>query len=105
VLYELDCLNGSFFVEFGATDGLTINNTTALEKHHEWHGILAEPNPIWHEKLGQNRAAAIEVAVSIAARALEILAYRSSAPFRSLAGLNEAEGNVSHSAAVANAWF
>lgn len=43
-----------FFVEFGATDGITGSNTYALEKLG-WKGILAEPNPAWHYELANNR--------------------------------------------------
>jgi FkbM family methyltransferase len=46
-----------FFVEFGATDGKTSSNTYLLEKTYNWDGILAEPNPIWHEELYKNRTA------------------------------------------------
>jgi FkbM family methyltransferase len=47
---------GSFFVEFGATDGKTSSNTYMLEKNYKWNGILAEPNPVWHEALRKNRS-------------------------------------------------
>ena len=48
---------GSFyFVEFGATDGKTSSNTYMLEKNLGWKGILAEPNPVWHEELRKNRS-------------------------------------------------
>ena len=48
-----------FFVEFGATDGKTSSNTYLLEKVYGWDGILAEPNPIWHEELSKNRTSHI----------------------------------------------
>jgi FkbM family methyltransferase len=47
--------HGGVYVEFGATDGKTSSNTYLL---HElgWGGALAEPNPVWHDKLRTNRA-------------------------------------------------
>lgn len=49
-----------FFVEFGATNGLQINNTWLLEKKYGWKGILAEPARIWHNDLSKNRSCTIE---------------------------------------------
>jgi len=46
---------GGFFVEFGATDGVIGSNTYFLEKNCGWKGIIAEPNPVWHKELFQNR--------------------------------------------------
>jgi FkbM family methyltransferase len=58
--YELDERRDGFFVEFGATNGLVNSNTWLLEKEYSWRGILAEPNPIWHSALRQNRNSAID---------------------------------------------
>lgn len=48
-----------FFVEFGATNGIDGSNTYLLEKRCGWKGILAEPNPVWHKELFENRKATI----------------------------------------------
>jgi FkbM family methyltransferase len=60
VCFELDEKRGGFFVEFGATNGLTNSNTWLLETALGWNGILAEPNPFWHSALAANRHVAIE---------------------------------------------
>jgi FkbM family methyltransferase len=43
-----------FFVDIGAHDGVTINNTKFLEDLG-WNGVCIEPNPIVFEKLIENR--------------------------------------------------
>lgn len=60
VCYKLGELRDGFFVEFGATNGVTNSNTWLLEKKFNWSGILAEPNPLWHAELSKSRTAAID---------------------------------------------
>ena len=60
VSYELGDQPSGFFVEFGATNGLTNSNSWLLEKTYGWTGILAEPNPVWHHDLDRNRNCAID---------------------------------------------
>ena len=50
----------NFFVEFGATNGITHSNTYMLEKELNWNGILVEPAKIWHEELISNRTCIID---------------------------------------------
>ena len=54
-LYELDDKRDGYFVEFGATNGITMSNSHVLEHHYGWTGIVAEPNPDFHERLGRER--------------------------------------------------
>ena len=49
-----------FFVEFGATNGLTLSNTHLLENEFGWNGILCEPARGWHRDLSRNRKAIID---------------------------------------------
>ncbi|MRD46832.1 FkbM family methyltransferase [Caenimonas koreensis DSM 17982] len=59
VLYQTGSKREGFFVEFGATDGVSINNTVLLERQYGWRGILAEPARSWREALKQNRTCTI----------------------------------------------
>lgn len=49
-----------YFVEFGATDGISGSNTLLLEKLG-WGGIIAEPSDIFHERLYKNRKCHIDI--------------------------------------------
>jgi len=49
-----------FFVEFGATNGVTLSNTYLLEKNYDWNGILAEPAKCWQHALSENRNCTID---------------------------------------------
>jgi FkbM family methyltransferase len=60
VLSAVGFKEGGYFVEFGATDGLTLSNTQLLEKQFGWSGLLAEPARVWHEALYANRSATID---------------------------------------------
>ena len=59
VLKKLDWMCNGFFVEFGATDGVLLNNTWLLEKYFGWKGICAEPNPKFLNSLKNNRSCTI----------------------------------------------
>jgi FkbM family methyltransferase len=59
VLYECRSKRAGYFVEFGATDGVEINNTVLLEREFGWTGVLAEPAHSWHGRLKANRHCSI----------------------------------------------
>lgn len=59
VLSQLDFKKRGYFVEFGATDGITLSNSYLLEKKFGWQGILSEPAKKWHGNLIENRSAHI----------------------------------------------
>jgi FkbM family methyltransferase len=59
-LSEMNFKTNGYFVEFGATDGVSLSNTFMLEKHFGWRGLLAEPATCWASSLKANRTAQIE---------------------------------------------
>ena len=59
VLKELKIKRNGFFVEFGATDGVSGSNTFLLEKEFGYKGILAEPNPKQRKNIEKKRNAII----------------------------------------------
>ena len=58
-LKELKLKKNGFFVEFGATDGVSGSNTFLLEKEFGYKGILAEPNPKQRKNISTVRDAII----------------------------------------------
>jgi FkbM family methyltransferase len=48
-----------YFVEFGATDGVSSSNTLLLEEKG-WDGIVAEPSDVFHESIFKNRKCHID---------------------------------------------
>lgn len=60
IRYSLKEKREGFFVEFGATDGISLSNTKSLEEHLAWRGILAEPARCWHDRLHRNRSCVID---------------------------------------------
>lgn len=61
VLSQLQFKKNGYFVDFGATDGISGSNTYILEQRYGWTGILAEPARCWHDSLRRNRTAEIEL--------------------------------------------
>ncbi len=60
VLVLTNFLKNGYFVEFGATDGVSLSNTVLLEREYGWNGICAEPIPSQFEKLKQNRKCSVD---------------------------------------------
>jgi FkbM family methyltransferase len=52
---NLESLQNFFFVEFGATNGISLSNTHMFEKIFSAKGIVAEPARIWLPELRSNR--------------------------------------------------
>lgn len=60
VISQLNSKRNGYFVEFGATNGISMSNTYLLEKEFGWTGILCEPARTWHDELIRNRSSIIE---------------------------------------------
>jgi FkbM family methyltransferase len=60
VLAELAFKTNGYFIDFGATDGVTGSNSVLLEREFGWRGIAAEPARCWHEQLRVNRRCIID---------------------------------------------
>lgn len=60
VRWQLGEKRSGYFVEFGATDGISLSNTKCLEERLDWTGILAEPARCWHDRLKQNRTSVVD---------------------------------------------
>jgi hypothetical protein len=62
VLDKLNHLEGGYFVDIGASNGLVNNNTHILEKLYKWNGICVEPNPCLRsfQSLVKNRSCICE---------------------------------------------
>jgi hypothetical protein len=56
VLELLGGMRGGFFLDSGASDGVTKSNTQLLEASFGWRGICVEPNETFFRELVKNRA-------------------------------------------------
>jgi FkbM family methyltransferase len=54
-----------FFIDIGAHDGITFNNTLYFEKYNNWTGINIEPLPHVYEQLKINRLNSINMNIAI----------------------------------------
>lgn len=52
----LGCKRSGRFIDIGATDGVTRNNSLALEREYAWQGVCIEPVSAFYEKLRCNRS-------------------------------------------------
>lgn len=57
VVETLGGLRGGFFLDSGASDGVSGSNTLALERDYGWRGICVEPNATLYARLRTQRAA------------------------------------------------
>lgn len=55
ILELLDNKQEGYFVELGASNGVTSSNTYVLEKKYRWRGLCIEPNQRFFKQLAKNR--------------------------------------------------
>lgn len=55
VIAFLEGKKNGFFVDVGASNGISANNTLTLERYFDWNGILIEGNANSYKQLGLNR--------------------------------------------------
>jgi FkbM family methyltransferase len=60
VLLALKDRRNGYFVEVGVGTGEILSNTCMLERSCGWTGILAEPNPVFHESIRTHRKAILD---------------------------------------------
>jgi FkbM family methyltransferase len=48
-------MQGGYFIDIGAADGVELSNSLALEKYHGWSGLCIEPSPAAFAELRVNR--------------------------------------------------
>lgn len=60
VVWETGHQEGGCFVEFGACDGAFLSNSLLLERAFGWRGVVAEPNPVFHQALAANRHCVVD---------------------------------------------
>jgi FkbM family methyltransferase len=75
VLAETNFKENGYFVDFGASDGISSSNTQLLETNFAWRGILAEPNLFFIDKLRQNRPNAVVVEKAVWKLSDEVLVF------------------------------
>jgi FkbM family methyltransferase len=84
VLLESNFKQNGFFVDFGATDGVSLSNSYLLEKEFGWNGILAEPAKCWHHELRENRTSNIDTSC-VWRDSTSILAFREAGELSTMA--------------------
>lgn len=82
-----------FFVDVGAHDGLTINNTLYFEKYNNWRGINIEPIKKVYEKLEENRPNSININCAICNYEGETDFYCNSGYTEMISGIKECFDN------------
>ncbi len=72
VINRLNGLKNGYFVDIGASDGVSLSNTYKLEKEYGWTGLCVEPNPEYYEQLLKNRECLKDNSVLFSKKGVEV---------------------------------
>lgn len=78
-----------FFIEIGASDGISLSNTYLLEKQYDWTGICCEPIPRRFEMLIKNRPKSICVNKAVFNKSGLIVKFDIAKNYDLLSGISE----------------
>lgn len=95
VLWALGGKRDGYFCDFGATNGVALSNSYALENNFGWTGICAEPATSWHQDLRKNRPGTKIETRCVWARSGEHLTFSESVS-RELSTLTQFESADNH---------
>ena len=88
VIEKMAGKRNGFFIDIGASDGISANNTLSLEKYYGWKGILIEGNRFSFDKLVKNRPQQICLNEIISDREQNII-YRENNEVITRSGIND----------------
>ncbi len=100
VVYLTGGRREGFFVEFGATNGVSLSNSLLLERDHGWRGILAEPARGWYAALVENRPGAVIDTRAVWSRTGERLVFNET-PSKEVSTIDAFSSSDGHAAARA----
>lgn len=87
--YVFKGFKNGVFVDVGAHDGKTYNNTLYFEETHNWNGINIEPLPEVYQELVKNRPKSINLNVAIDEINGSALFYKNKGHTEMLSGLEK----------------
>ena len=102
VVIACDAKREGYFVEVGVGNGETLSNTYLLEKQYGWKGILAEPNPEFHQSIDAKRAAILDrrAVFSQSGKTLELLLDANEGELSTLVDFDHRDSHVRTGRAV-----
>lgn len=87
---------GGYFVEVGVGNDDKLSNTYLLEKQYGWTGLLAEPNPEFHQSIVEKRGAVLDprAVFNKSGETLDLLMNTKDGEFSTLVGFEGRDSNL-----------